>query len=1280
MGRVDMQQTALAEKIVPDLATGHTLVLAATPDAAVVVPGGDWLLKADFQPQGPDLLLTGADGEQILIRDFFNLEAPPDLMTEGGAVITAELAVRLAGPEAPGQFALLQNGPFQLAQAAAEKIGQVEATDGLVEVIHADGSRVTLAKGDAIFQGDTIETGGGAAIGITFVDDTTFSLGADGRMVIDEMVYDPATQEGVFSADLVQGVFSFVSGQVAKSNPDGMIVSTPVATLGIRGTKVAGRAAQEGEQNTISLLPETDAQGNTFVGQLSVTNQGGTVTLNQVGATVQMSSAFTPPPPPVVFTPQQIQQNFGAALTTLSTTVAVKATNKAAKNAEEAGQAQAEADQAMADAEAAAEEAEAKAAEAEAAAEEAEASGDPEAIAAAEAAQAEAEAKAAEAEAKAAEAEAKTAEAEAKTAEAAVAQAEAEHAGFEMQTQSQAFATFGQGPGGPDGGPDQVEAAAERAAKAAIEAGASPEDVFAAAAEAAAAQLAAEGDNPEDIAAETAAAEEAFKAAMAAGATPEEAMALAMQAANDFFGPDNGNFGPGGPDGPGDFGGDFGGNFGGFGGDPFFGGGDPFFGGGDPFGGNDFFAGNDFFGDPLSGDGGSDFFGDLGSYGDVYDPYIGEYFDLNSILGNGTNDDGTDYVPQQVVSQTTFSEIFKGTTGADTLSGTTGNTNFYFAYNAIGGIDSITDAGGTNQMAFDNLNDTVLKFTISGSSATTGNVKIWGGNSVAGYTSISGSNATYTLTGTPYSGTADSTIAFTGVGQYLFADSAVATLSGNYSSQSSANLTTTPTDADSGDVIVMPSLEINDVGFVIAAGDGADILNIDDSGMDGIIAFGKGGGDTFNISVAMDALLIGGITNTDNKDTDSDGIPDQYVNTFSYSALNLTGTTGLNGTIIGFYDSYSSSYETSAVMNNSAAFLNNMLWDVGAFVGSADNDTISISGYAALNSFSGGGGDDTITIGNSVRALSIDGGDGNDTITGGTAADIILGGAGNDTLVGGGGSDTVSYQNAASAVTVTVNGASQVTGGDGTDSLSGFENLTGSAYNDSLTGDGNNNIIAGGAGNDTLIGGGGTDTASYIHAASAVTVTVNGASQVTGGDGTDSLSGFTNLIGSDYNDSLTGDTGANTLTGGDGSDTLTGSSGADIFAYTTTRDGGTTVAAADTIMDFTGGTDKVQLLSSGFGSLASLTANTTYFEISWAGGDAAALNTALGNGTIEALMTVTDATDYMAYLSFSDNAGNEDSGYFLLYDDDDATNGMTVLADMNNTAPTSFDEADISFA
>ena len=48
----------------------------------------------------------------------------------------------------------------------------------------------------------------------------------------------------------------FVSGEIAANNPDEMLVRTPVATIGVRGTKVGGMAAQEGELNSVVLFPK----------------------------------------------------------------------------------------------------------------------------------------------------------------------------------------------------------------------------------------------------------------------------------------------------------------------------------------------------------------------------------------------------------------------------------------------------------------------------------------------------------------------------------------------------------------------------------------------------------------------------------------------------------------------------------------------------------------------------------------------------------------------------------------------------------------------------------------------------------------------------------------------------------------------------------------------------------------------------------------------------------------------------------------------------------------
>jgi hypothetical protein len=276
-------------------------------DGQNITLDGAWLLKAEFVREGSDLILIGEGGQKTLLVDYFNQQFPPDLQTDFGAVISSGLASKLAGPLAPAQFA--QATP----SASSEPIGRIESINGTAEATRADGTKVALQQGSNIFSGDVLETGGNSAIGIILADDSTLSLAESGRMVMDEVAYDPGAQEGNATISVVQGVFSFVSGQIAKTGPDAMVLKTPVATLGIRGTKVAGSAAAEGQQNTISLLPDDDGS----VGEISVSNGAGTVVLNVAGATTQLTSAFQAPPPPVVLPVAQIQQQFSAALNTL---------------------------------------------------------------------------------------------------------------------------------------------------------------------------------------------------------------------------------------------------------------------------------------------------------------------------------------------------------------------------------------------------------------------------------------------------------------------------------------------------------------------------------------------------------------------------------------------------------------------------------------------------------------------------------------------------------------------------------------------------------------------------------------------------------------------------------------------------------------------------------------------------------------------------------------------------------------------------------------------------
>ena len=118
--------------------------------------------------------------------------------------------------------------------------------------------------------------------------------------------------------------------------------------------------------------------------------------------------------------------------------------------------------------------------------------------------------------------------------------------------------------------------------------------------------------------------------------------------------------------------------------------------------------------------------------------------------------------------------------------------------------------------------------------------------------------------------------------------------------------------------------------------------------------------------------------------------------------------------------------------------------------------------------------------------------------------------------------------------------------------------LRGLGGNDMLFGGSGNDTLEGGPGADTLIGGPGMDTADY--SASAAAVSVNLLTGLgSGGDAQgDILGGIENIVGSAFNDTLTGDNGGNaldgrsgndTLNGGAGSDTLAGGAGADTFVF-----------------------------------------------------------------------------------------------------------------------------------
>jgi len=274
---------------------GSTTVIDAMSSETVMLPSGQFASDAQYTKHGGDLHLTGPDGTTVIVRDYYLAEPAPDLTTPEGGRVTAELVNSFTPPEAAGQYA--QAEPVQFAAAQnAEPVGQATSTVGEVYVVRTNGVREKIGSGDSIYQGDVVETADGGAVNILFIDKTTFALGEDARLAVDELVYDPNTHHGSSTFSILKGMFVFSSGEIAKIDPTDMTVKTTVATIGIRGTKVAGEVKPAGEDSQFTILE----------GEIVVITDEGFVVLNDANETSFVSGFDAAPTDPVLFSDEEI--------------------------------------------------------------------------------------------------------------------------------------------------------------------------------------------------------------------------------------------------------------------------------------------------------------------------------------------------------------------------------------------------------------------------------------------------------------------------------------------------------------------------------------------------------------------------------------------------------------------------------------------------------------------------------------------------------------------------------------------------------------------------------------------------------------------------------------------------------------------------------------------------------------------------------------------------------------------------------------------------------------
>ena len=391
---------------------------------------------------------------------------------------------------------------------------------------------------------------------------------------------------------------------------------------------------------------------------------------------------------------------------------------------------------------------------------------------------------------------------------------------------------------------------------------------------------------------------------------------------------------------------------------------------------------------------------------------------------------------------------------------------------------------------------------------------------------------------------------------------------------------------------------------------------------------GQGGDDSILGGGGSDSLIgLGG------NDTMDGGLILDRVN---YTDLNLTfysgAAAGVNINLTGITGDGSVG---SGTVTGDASVGTDVIKNINYLGGSNFNDTITGSSAVIFEIFEPGSGNDTVDGGvitdtlnsdnsNRVTYQSIAGAGvtvdfiagtavgaagsnaGNDTLSnisgvqGSSFADTLLGSNrtdvfenfegrdGNDSIDGRGGFDLVRFDAATGSLVVNLVTGTASGAGVGSDVFVNVEGVIGSGANDSITGgnaangvtvnDGLKEFFQGNAGNDTIDGGQGYDIVYFGRATTGAVVVLNDTldgSASDGQGGTDVLRNIEGVLGSAFNDSMTGSNTAafESFEGRIGNDTINGLGGRDRVEYFYSRAGVNVNLATGVATDGEGTTD-----------------------------------------------------------------------------------------------------------
>lgn len=161
-------------------------------------------------------------------------------------------------------------------------------------------ARRPLESGSIIYVGDNIGTGKKSILYLKFLDKTTFDLGPEARMNVNTFDGSEDAEES-FGVSILKGTFRFLTGLFARKKPKSVKIDIVVATIGIRGTHVAGEVFERQEIDgviveasaRVSLIDDDEGR----VTAIEVSNDFGSVVIDKPGYGTEIPDEHSPPSP-----------------------------------------------------------------------------------------------------------------------------------------------------------------------------------------------------------------------------------------------------------------------------------------------------------------------------------------------------------------------------------------------------------------------------------------------------------------------------------------------------------------------------------------------------------------------------------------------------------------------------------------------------------------------------------------------------------------------------------------------------------------------------------------------------------------------------------------------------------------------------------------------------------------------------------------------------------------------------------------------------------------------